>query len=97
MSDPMEEQRKRELAIRREQELEDLETERTIGPRPLEGLSGAHTTWTGDQDDTAAAQVHGEDEARSEALSESQVPPAPPDRELPSEATPDPGAGSKRA
>jgi hypothetical protein len=89
MANPMEEQRKRELALRRQQELADLVTERTIGPRPLEGLSHAHTTWTEEQDESVAAEVHGQDEARSEALSESQVPPAPPDRALPSEGTPD--------
>ncbi len=73
--DSNEKQRRRELELRREQEEKDLETERTIGPRPLEGLSGAHTTWTGEQDDRSAAQVHGDDEAISRERSEEQIPP----------------------
>jgi hypothetical protein len=71
--DPNEKQRQRELELRREQEEKDLETERTIGPRPLEGFSGGHTSWTGEQDDAAARQVHGEDERLSRERSEEQV------------------------
>lgn len=70
-----EKQRQRELELRREQEEKDLETERTIGPRPLEGLSHAHTTWTPDQDERQAPQVHGQDEKRSREASEHQIPP----------------------
>jgi hypothetical protein len=83
MSDPMERQRERELALRREQELKDLETEAEHGERPLEGLSAAPTTWTQSQDERAADAVHGHDEAESRARSEAQVPPAPSDRTLP--------------
>jgi hypothetical protein len=75
--DSNEKQRRRELELRREQETKDLETERTAGPRPLEGLSGAHTTWTGDQDDAAAPSVHGDDERTSRELSERQIPKLP--------------------
>ena len=66
-------QRQRELELRRENEQKDLETERTIGERPLEGLSGAHTSWTGEQDD-AQRSVHEDDEARSRQASEEQIP-----------------------
>ena len=83
MADPMARQRERELALRREQELKDLETEDEHGERPLEGLSAAPTTWTQSQDDRVAADVHGDDEVESRARSEAQVPPAPPDRTLP--------------
>ncbi len=71
--DSDEKQRRRELELRREQEEKDLETEATIGPRPLEGLSGAHTTWTGEQDDSHAREVHGDDERESRQASEEQV------------------------
>jgi hypothetical protein len=81
--DPMERQRERELAIRREQELKDLETENEHGERPLEGLSAAPTSWTQDQDDGAAETVHAGDEAAAQERSRSQVPPAPDDRTLP--------------
>ncbi len=81
--DPSERQRERELAIRREQELKDLETESDHSERPLEGLSGAPTTWTQDQDEAAAPEVHAGDEAASEARSREQVPPAPANRSLP--------------
>ncbi|BDG04432.1 hypothetical protein [Anaeromyxobacter oryzae] len=81
--DPMERQRQRELAIRREQELKDLETESDHRERPLEGLSSAPTSWTQEQDDRAAETVHAGDEAASEALSREQVPPPPADRTLP--------------
>ncbi len=83
MADPMERQRERELALRREQELKDLETENRHEERPLEGLSSAPTSWTQEQDDRAAERVHGHDEQRSRELSLEQVPPAPPDRSLP--------------
>jgi hypothetical protein len=81
--DPMERQRQRELELRREQELKDLETEADHGPRPLEGLSGAPTTWTQDQDELAASEVHADDEAASVARSREQVPAAPPERSRP--------------
>jgi hypothetical protein len=77
MSDPMERQRERELARRRENELKDLEVESRHEQRPLEGLSGAHTSWTGDQDDRAAATEHAGDEDRSRRASEEQVPADP--------------------
>jgi hypothetical protein len=82
MTDPADRMRQRELERRRENELEDLKTESDHSQRPLEGLSGAPTTWTQDQGDGAA---HEGDEARSRAASEAQVPPAPPDRTLPEE------------
>lgn len=75
--DSNEKQRRRELELRRAQEIKDLETERTIGPRPLEGLSHAHTSWTGDQDDRQAAEVHGHDEEAARKRSEDQIPPEP--------------------
>jgi len=80
MTDPADRMRQRELERRRENELKDLETEDDHSERPLEGLSGAPTTWTPDQGDGAP---HEDDEARSRADSEAQVPPAPPDRTLP--------------
>jgi hypothetical protein len=83
MADPMARQRERELALRREQELKDLETESQHGERPLEGLSAAPTTWTQGQDDAAAATVHAGDEAASLARSMADVTAAPPDRALP--------------
>jgi hypothetical protein len=69
-------QRQRELELRRENEKKDLEVERTIGERPLEGLSGAHTSWTDEQDDSQR-EVHADDEARSRRASERQIPPEP--------------------
>ena len=75
--DSNEKQRRRELALRREQEQKDLETEATIGPRPLEGFSGGHTTWTGQQDDRAAPGEHGDDERASRDASVRQIPPEP--------------------
>lgn len=75
--DSNEKQRRRELELRREQEIKDLETERTIGPRPLEGFSHAHTDWTAEQDDRPAAEVHGHDEERSRERSEEQIPHEP--------------------
>ena len=68
-----EKQRQRELELRREGEEADLEVERTIGPRPLEGLAGGHTTWTGAQDDEAAPAVHGDDERTSRERSREQI------------------------
>ncbi len=85
------EENQRDLARRREQELADLETERTVGPRPLEGFSGGHTTWTAEQDERDAGAVHGGDEKRSRELSEQQVPPPGPGRELPPEGPDDGG------
>jgi hypothetical protein len=72
--DSNEKQRWRELELRREQERKDLETEREIGPRPLEGLSQAHTDWTREQDDRAAGEEHGDDERVSRERSERQIP-----------------------
>jgi hypothetical protein len=74
-------QRRRELRLRRENEKKDLEVERKIGPRPLEGMAGGHTTWTGEQDDRPAREVYGSDEA-NEAKSrrhrtEEQIPDVP--------------------
>jgi hypothetical protein len=83
MADPMERQRQREIARRREQELKDLETENQHGERPLEGLSAAPTTWTQDQDDAAAPTVHAHDEEDSQRRSRADVTPAPDDRALP--------------
>jgi hypothetical protein len=83
MADPMERQRERELALRREQELKDLETRGDRRERPLEGLSAAPTTWTQDQDQRAAPMVHSHDQEESERRSLSDVLPAPPDRALP--------------
>lgn len=72
--DPTHWQREHERARLREKELKDLEVERNRGPRPLEGLSsGGHTTWTGQQDDAAAAVVHAHDAEEAEAASEEQV------------------------
>ncbi len=75
--DSNERQRRRELELRREQEKKDLETERTIGPRPLEGLSHAHPSWTEEQDDRAAPEVHGGDETAARRRSERQIPEKP--------------------
>ncbi len=72
--DPTHWQREHERARLREKELKDLEVERNRGPRPLEGLSsGGHTTWTGLQDDAAAAEVHANDAEKAERASEEQV------------------------
>ncbi|MFT3917653.1 MAG: hypothetical protein QM704_27290 [Anaeromyxobacteraceae bacterium] len=79
-------QRDRELEHRRENEAKDLAVEGDHTERPLEGLSGAHTTWTEEQDDRQAGQVHGHDEARSRRASEEQIPgraPQDPDPPLP--------------
>jgi hypothetical protein len=80
MADPMERQRERELALRRENERKDLEVEDLHAERPLEGLSSAPTSWTRDQGD---GSPHARDERASREASEAQVPPAPPDRTLP--------------
>jgi hypothetical protein len=79
--DANERQRQRELELRRENEEKDLEVERTPGARPLEGLSGAHTTWTGEQDERSAREEHGHDEEVSRRASEEQV------RAIPDEGT----------
>ena len=80
MSDPNKRMEQRDLERRRIQELKDLETERDTSPRPLEGLTGgsAGTTWTEDQDESVALEVHGDDEARSRLESEREVPSAQP-------------------
>jgi hypothetical protein len=80
MTDPAERMRQRELERRRENELEDLQTEDAHSERPLEGMSSAPTTWTPDQGD---GSPHQGDEAASRAASEAQVPPAAADRTLP--------------
>jgi hypothetical protein len=74
--DSNEKQRQRELELRRENEKKDLEVERTIGQRPLEGLSSGHTTWTSDQNDSRPDReaAHGRDEERSRRASEDQIP-----------------------
>ena len=72
--DPTHWQHEHERARLREKEKKDLEVERNRGPRPLEGLSsGGHTTWTGQQDDAAAAEVHAHDAEEAMAASEEQV------------------------
>lgn len=83
MTTPADRENERDLARRRAQELKDLDTEHDHGPRPLEGFAGARTTWTEEQDDTAAAQVHGNDEAEAERRSLEQVPPDPDEKRLP--------------
>jgi hypothetical protein len=82
MGDSDQGQRERELALRRQNELKDLEVEARHEERPLEGLSAAPTTWTPDQGDGAP---HERDEAASRAASEAQVPPPPANRTLPEE------------
>jgi hypothetical protein len=75
--DPMERlhqrEREHERERLREQESKDLEVEANRGPRPLEGFAGGHTTWTGKQDDAAAAEVHAHDAADSWEESVEQV------------------------
>lgn len=71
--DPMEKQRQAEKERWKEREKKDLEVERNRGPRPLEGFAGGHTTWTGQQDDAAASEVHAGDREASERLSEEQA------------------------
>lgn len=74
---PMEKQHQREREQERErlreQERKDLEVEAHRGPRPLEGYAGGHTTWTGEQDDSAAARVHARDAEASWEASERQA------------------------
>lgn len=82
MADPMERQRERELARRRENELKDLDVEDRHEERPLEGLSAAPTTWTPDQ---GGGGPHEGDEQASRARSAAQVPPPPANRTLPEE------------
>lgn len=77
-----EHEREQERERLREQEQKDLEVESHRGARPLEGFAGGHTTWTGDQDDTAAARVHAGDAKASMEASERQArlePPEPDD------------------
>ena len=75
--DPIERQHQREREQERrrlrEQEQKDLDVEAHRGPRPLEGFAGGHTTWTGQQDDEAAAQVHAADARSSWEASERQA------------------------
>lgn len=61
----------------KERERADLEIERTHAERPLEGFSGADagTTWSEQQDDEAAREVHANDEERSVRRSEEQARP----------------------
>jgi len=74
---PIEKQHQREREQERErlrlQEEKDLEVEARRGPRPLEGFAGGHTTWTGQQDDEAAAQIHAQDAEESWRASERQA------------------------
>jgi hypothetical protein len=66
-------EREQERERLREQEEKDLEVEGRRGPRPLEGFAGGHTTWTGQQDDEAAARVHARDAEESWQASERQA------------------------
>lgn len=66
-------EREQERQRLREQEEKDLEVESRREPRPLEGLAGGHTTWTGQQDDEAAARVHARDAEESWKASERQA------------------------
>ncbi|MDY7229710.1 hypothetical protein [Hyalangium rubrum] len=74
---PIEKQHQREREQERErlrdQEQQDLKVEAQRGTRPLEGFAGGHTTWTGQQDDEAAAQVHARDAQESLEASERQA------------------------
>lgn len=69
---PLDEQERRRW---KERERADLEVERIHAERPLEGLSGetAGTTWTEQQDDVLAREVHAHDEERSTRASEEQA------------------------
>src|SRR4051812_40626635 len=69
---PAELEHERDLKRLEEQEKLDLEVEKERGPRPLEGFSGAHTSWTPEQDESQAEQVHGEDAAKSAEASQAQ-------------------------
>lgn len=66
-------EREQERQRLREQEEKDLDVEAQRGPRPLEGYAGGHTTWTGQQDDEAAARVHAGDAEASWEASERQA------------------------
>jgi hypothetical protein len=66
-------EREQERQRLREQEERDLKVEAQRGPRPLEGFAGGHTTWTGQQDDEVAAQVHARDAEESWQASERQA------------------------
>jgi hypothetical protein len=66
-------EREQERQRLREQEQKDLEVESRREPRPLEGFAGGHTTWTGQQDDGAASQVHAQDAKKSWEASERQA------------------------
>src|SRR4051812_21997417 len=63
-------EREQERERLREEERKDLDVESRRGPRPLEGYAGGHTTWTGSQDDEAAARVHAHDADESWEASE---------------------------
>ncbi|QQR43372.1 hypothetical protein JKA73_30690 [Myxococcus xanthus] len=68
-------QREREQERRRlrEEEQKDLDVESHRGPRPLEGYAGGHTSWTDQQDDDSARQVHAGDAQASWEASERQA------------------------
>ncbi|WNG18521.1 hypothetical protein [Cystobacter fuscus] len=66
-------EREQERQRLREQEEKDLKVEAHRGSRPLEGFAGGHTTWTGAQDDEAAARVHAGDAEASWRASERQA------------------------
>ncbi|WP_375757537.1 hypothetical protein [Corallococcus exercitus] len=68
-----EHEREQERERLRELEQKDLEVESKRGARPLEGFAGGHTTWTGDQDDQAAARVHAGDADAAWEASERQA------------------------
>ncbi|CAM3443336.1 hypothetical protein G4177_32265 [Corallococcus sp. ZKHCc1 1396] len=68
-----EQEREHERERLRAQEEKDLEVESHRGARPLEGYAGGHTTWTGAQDDEAAARVHAGDADASWEASERQA------------------------
>ncbi|HZI04468.1 MAG TPA: hypothetical protein VEZ71_10620 [Archangium sp.] len=74
---PLERQHEKERQHERERlrnlEAKDLEVEADRGPRPLEGFAGGHTTWTGQQDDSAASEEHARDAEESWSESEQQV------------------------
>ncbi|MCY1046903.1 hypothetical protein OV208_36700 [Corallococcus sp. bb12-1] len=74
---PIEKQHQHERDQERErlraEEEKDLEVESHRGARPLEGYAGGHTTWTGAQDDKAAARVHAGDADASWEASERQA------------------------
>ncbi|NNB84063.1 hypothetical protein HJC10_04670 [Corallococcus exiguus] len=74
-----EHEREQERERLREQEQKDLEVESHRGARPLEGFAGGHTTWTGDQDDAAAARLHAGDAEASWEASERQARLEPPE------------------